>query len=133
MFRRQILTGILSIFLFASLFGQQYTFSGYIEDQATGEKLIAATVYDRASEKGTSTNEYGFFSLTIPSGEVQLLISYVGYRTHTDSFNLAADLSMNISLVPMLELEEVVVSTNRPRDIVEDVQMSALHIPIKEI
>jgi outer membrane receptor for ferrienterochelin and colicin len=133
MFRRHLLIGITFIFLSTSLFGQQYTFSGYIEDQATGEKLIATTVYDRSSEKGTSTNEYGFFSLTIPSGEVQLLISYVGYRTHTDSFNLTADLSMNISLVPMLELEEVVVSTNRPRDIVEDVQMSAIHIPIKEI
>ncbi|MDF1574901.1 MAG: TonB-dependent receptor [Bacteroidales bacterium] len=133
MYRSPLLAGILSILLFNSVSGQNFTFSGYIEDSTTGEKLIAATVYDRLSEKGTSSNEYGFFSLTLPSDEVQLQVSYVGYRSHTVSFKLTDNQTMNISLVPVLSLEEVVVSTNRPRDIVEDVQMSAVHIPIREI
>ncbi len=115
------------------LYGQSYTFSGYVQDHSTGERLIAATVYDHRSEMGTSTNEYGFFSLTVPSGELNLQVSYVGYRSFTDTFRLGANLSMNIYLEPSLELEEVVVSANSPRNRVADAQMSAVHIPIREI
>ncbi len=61
------------------LAGQNYTFSGYVQDRSSGEKLIAATVYDLHSGKGTSANEYGFYSLTLPAGELQLQVSYVGY------------------------------------------------------
>ena len=131
--RTTLLPAILCILLVNSLYGQNYTYSGYIEDRATGEKLIAATVYDYLSEKGTSSNEYGFFSLTLPAGEVNLQVSYVGYNTFTETFMLTANRRMNITLEPMLTLEEVVITTNRPRDIVEDAQMSAIHIPIKEI
>ena len=131
--RASFIPVILCMLLVNSLYGQKYTFSGYIEDRVTGEKLIAATVYDHLSEKGTSSNEYGFFSLTIPSGEVRLQVSYVGYNTYTETFTLTANRSLNISLEPVLTLEEVVITTNRPRDIVEDAQMSTLHIPIKEI
>ncbi len=112
---------------------QRYTISGYVQDHSTGEKLIAATVYDFISGKGTSANEYGFFSLTLPAGDVKLQISYVGYSTRLDSFRLGANLTMNYQLDPSLMLDEVTVITNRPRDIVEDPQMSSIHIPIKDI
>lgn len=125
--------GIVFIFLSISLLSQQYTISGYVQDHSSGEKLIAATVYDYNSGKGTSANEYGFYSLTIPTGEINLQVSYVGYTTFVDSFKLGANLSMNIYLEPSLLLDEVTVTTNRPQDIVEDVQMSAVHIPIKDI
>lgn len=113
--------------------GQTYTISGYVQDHTTGERLIAATVYDFVSEKGTSANEYGFFSLTLPAGDVKLQISYVGYTPRLDSFRLGANLTMNYQLDPSLLLDEVTVITNRPRDIVEDPQMSSVHIPIKDI
>ncbi len=124
---------ILFILLFNNIYGQNYTISGYVEDSSSGEKLIAVTVYDYISKKGTSSNEYGFFSLTLPRGELQLQVSYVGYNAYIDTFMLTASQSMNISLEPMLTMEEAVITTNRPRDIVEDAQMSAIQIPIKEI
>ncbi|MEZ5073062.1 MAG: TonB-dependent receptor [Bacteroidales bacterium] len=129
----RILTGLIPLLIFSSAFGQRYTFSGYVQDRSSGEKLIAATVYDHRSGKGTSANEYGFFSLTLEPGEVHLQVSYVGYNTHTDTFTLGANLSMNISLEPSLMLDEVVVTTHGPRDVVEDVQMSTVQIPVKEI
>jgi hypothetical protein len=113
--------------------GQQYTLSGYVQDRNSGEKLIAATVYDQHSGKGTSANEYGFFSLTLPAGELYLRVSYVGYTAYTDTFRLGANLSMNLSLVPSLTIDEVVVTTHRPQDVVEDAQMSAVTIPIREV
>ena len=113
--------------------GQRVTISGYVEDRESSEKLIAATVYDFNSGKGTSANEYGFFSLTLPPGEVNLKVSYVGYGTYNETFYLGSDLKMNISLVPSATIDEVVVTTHRPQDVVEDVQMSTVHIPIREI
>ncbi len=57
-----------------------------MEDQTSAEKLIAATIYDFNSGKGTSANEYGFFSLTLPEGDVNLQVSYVGYGTYNETF-----------------------------------------------
>ncbi len=128
-----VLFGLFFTFVTSNLYGQSYTLSGYVQDLASREKLIAATVYDFNSGKGTSSNEYGFFSLTLPKGEINLQISYVGYDSYRDTFMLAANLNMNIYLEASLMLDEVVVTTNRPQDIVEDAQMSAVHIPIKEI
>jgi outer membrane receptor for ferrienterochelin and colicin len=131
--RHSILSGILLVFLTISLSGQNYTLSGYVQDNATGERLIAASVYDSISGKGTSTNEYGFFSLSLPAGKIRLKTSYVGYSTFSEGMALGSNLSMNIHLEPSLQLEEVVVTTSSPRDIVEDAQMSTVQIPVKEI
>ena len=54
---------LLPLFCFSQ---ETITISGYIEEKETGEKLIGATIYDLKSQKGTITNDYGFFSLTIP-------------------------------------------------------------------
>ena len=45
------------------------TISGYVKDAQTGEVLIGATVFIEETEVGLVTNEYGFYSLTIPDGE----------------------------------------------------------------
>lgn len=113
--------------------GQNYTLSGYVQDRTSGEKMIGATIYDFNSGKGTSANEYGFYSLTLPAGELHLQVSYVGYTPYRDTFKLAANLSMNLSLVPSIEIDEVIITTNRPQDVVEAAQMSSVSIPVKEI
>ena len=51
--------------------GQKYTISGTVSDTKSGETLIGATVVDSRSGKGTVTNPYGRFSLTLPRGEVE--------------------------------------------------------------
>lgn len=126
-------TVVIVVLLAAQSFGQRYTISGYIEDSSSGEKLIAASVYDAQSGIGTSANEYGFYSLTLPEGEIKLHVSYIGYTAYSDTFNLNGNLELNIHLEPSLTLDEVVVTTNRPRDIVESPQMSSVHIPIRDI
>lgn len=47
---------------------RQVTISGFVRDQASSESLIGASVYEVASRKGSATNSYGFFSLTLPPG-----------------------------------------------------------------
>ena len=65
----------------------RWTVSGHVRD-AQGETLINATVYDLTTHQGTLTNEYGYYSLTLPEGEHQLRITYVGYEQQTVSLKL---------------------------------------------
>lgn len=87
----------------------KFTISGYVEDVQTGERLIAANIMDQISGKGTSTNIYGFFSLTIPAGKVQLICSYLGYQIQALNINLESNQRIELALEPFLTLEEIVV------------------------
>ena len=60
-------------------FAQKRTISGYVMDAASKETLIGATIVDKNSGKGCATNSYGFYTLTLNSGQVDLQVSYVGY------------------------------------------------------
>lgn len=111
---------------------QTYTISGYISDATSGEPLISATVFENKNQKGTVTNEYGFFSLTLPKGNIQLRISYVGFETLKDSLNLSSDKRLNYSL-NLATLAEVVVSANQVENISQRMQMSSINLPIKQI
>lgn len=90
-----------------------FTISGYITDKANGETLISATVYDSSSLKGTTTNNIGYYSLTLPAGKVTLEYSYIGYRTLKQDFHLQGDTVLNIRLEQDNMLEEVTVIGNR--------------------
>ena len=62
-----------------SIFGQEtYTISGYVKEAETGEFLIGATVYLQESMQGTSTNQYGFYSLTVKEGNYTIDFSFMG-------------------------------------------------------
>ncbi len=87
---------------------RRHTLSGYVRDES-GESLINATVYDLTHGIGTTTNEYGFYSLTLPEGEHQLRFSYVGYADKVEKMNLAKDIHYNMSLHADGKLPEVVV------------------------
>ena len=58
---------------------EEMTISGYVKDAETGEVLIGANVIVVELKSGRSTNNYGFFSITVPDGEYTLESSYIGY------------------------------------------------------
>lgn len=58
----------------------QFTISGYVRDALSGEVLIGATVSVPGSSRGTISNSYGFYSLTLKEKASQLICSFVGYR-----------------------------------------------------
>ncbi|MBO5678481.1 MAG: carboxypeptidase-like regulatory domain-containing protein, partial [Bacteroidaceae bacterium] len=77
-----ILTALCLAWITPSM-AQYYTVSGYVTDAAAEETMIGATLYDHTSANGTVTNAYGFYSLTLPLGAVELTASYVGYAPQT--------------------------------------------------
>ncbi|MDR1200139.1 MAG: TonB-dependent receptor [Tannerellaceae bacterium] len=91
---------------------RQYTISGFVRDSASYESLINAAVQDGMLGKGTLSNSYGFYSITLPAGRVTLRSSYVGYKTHEITLILEKDTLVDIPLITSSTLQEVVVRGN---------------------
>lgn len=107
------------------------TVSGHITDKASGETLIGAGVLTEGA--GAATNNYGFYTLTIPQGkQVKLRYSYVGYDDATVTLDLLRDTTINIALKANTELKEAVVSAQRESGIMAT-KMSAIEIPMNMI
>ncbi|HRW21673.1 MAG TPA: carboxypeptidase-like regulatory domain-containing protein, partial [Bacteroidales bacterium] len=95
-----------------SAFAQKYTLSGYIKDATTGEDLIGANIIIKEEHKGTTTNTYGFYSISMPKGNYIVSFSYIGYETIERKLNFNEDITLNINLKPTAyTTQEVVVSS----------------------
>lgn len=124
----------LTLAFFSCLTAQKsFTISGYLEDAESGEKLIAANIVDLNSAKGTVSNTYGFFSLTLPQGKVSLKTSYVGYGEDIQQINLDKDIALTIKLKPSVALQAVEIVATKAEKIEDRSQMSRIDIPIQQI
>lgn len=68
------------------------TLSGTIADAASKEALIGVNVYIPELKTGISTNEYGFYSITIPKGNYSIKVGFVGYNSIEDTLNVTENL-----------------------------------------
>ncbi|WP_167604611.1 TonB-dependent receptor [Maribellus sediminis] len=100
---------LLLLFAVGALNAQNYTISGYIRDKASAENLIGANVYEPDLQAGTTSNEYGFFSLTLPRGKHTVDFSFIGYKKQSMVLDLKRDSNLNIELEMLAEIEEVTV------------------------
>jgi hypothetical protein len=92
---------------------RKYTISGYIRDKSTGEVIIGANVYDIASMQGTTTNAYGFYSLSLPMGEYRITNSYIGYSSVSQVVNLNKNINQTIDLgLLAIEMDAVVITSD---------------------
>ena len=132
-------SGILILFVLitAISFGQgNATLSGTVKDQSKGEEIIGAIIRVKDQKLGAVTNEYGFYSLTLPVGKYTIQISAVGYLLMEKEIDLTVSQSIDFQLKTEQdekELEEVVVSTDRPDGNVRDPLMGVEKIDPKEI
>jgi len=110
-----------------------YTISGYMKDSLSTENLIGATVFNKSNLAGTTSNQYGFYSLTLPAGNVELVYSYVGCNAQVCSFRLSRDTVINIVLDRALHLQEVAITADRTARMQESVQMSKISVPVAQI
>lgn len=113
---------------------KKHTISGYVKDAGSGEELIGVSIYLKEAKSGTTTNVYGFYSLSLKPGNYSLQFSYVGYLPVTKFLQLDKDSQLNIELMPEeLNLQEVVITSPKPNDQVELVQMSTIKMDIAEV
>ena len=124
---------ILLLFSTALIHAQSYTISGYISDNRNGETIINSAIIESINHRTCVSNSYGFYSLTIPKGKVDLNYSYVGYKTLNCSVNLTKDTIINIRLSESNELNGITVTANKKEWGVQGSQMSTIDIPVSQI
>lgn len=77
-----------------------HTLSGFVVDAASGEALVGANLYVPALRRGTTTNQEGFYSLSLPAESVRLVVSYLGYERKVIPLKLQSDRRRTIELSP---------------------------------
>ncbi len=91
----------------------KYTVSGYVTDAKSGEQIIGATIFNAQSGNGAITNNYGFFSLTLPEGKCNLEFRFLGFQQMVKNIELKADTFLAIQLKKGVDIEEVKVTGYR--------------------
>ncbi|MFC5412138.1 TonB-dependent receptor domain-containing protein [Larkinella bovis] len=111
------------------------TISGYVWEKGSQEALIGVNVYLPGTATGTTTNTYGFYSLTLPQQDsLTLAFSFVGYETVQQTVSLRKNRELSLFLTPGQALSEVTVTGNRSEEKISDSpQMSKIDIPINQI
>ena len=98
---------------FGVSFSQKFSISGTIKDNSNGETLIGATIQLKGSSTAVLSNEYGFYSLTLPAGEHIISYIYLGYTTQDVTIKLTENQTIDVPLVAEAnQIEEVVIKGN---------------------
>lgn len=125
---------LLLLLLPLQLFGQKATISGTITDKSSGEQLIQANIFVASVTKGTVSNYYGFYSMSLETGiAYEIMYSYIGYEPVMVSLTLFRDTVINLEMDPSLTLKEVTVYDRSPQQTVESTQMSTVTLNPKKI
>src|SRR5258708_29428339 len=132
---RGLICATASVFFFFSGFAQgKFTVNGYVKDASNGEALIGASVFIKEINGGATTNEYGFYSITLPPATYSTTYSYVGFQPISQSVALDKNLQMNVELIPEIkQLQEVVIQAGLEQANVQNTEMSTNKLEIKTI
>jgi hypothetical protein len=136
---RHYLAFLLALFghFFVMHAQEKYTLSGTVFEASSNESLIGVTVAVSELKTGTTTNEYGFYSITLPRGEYQIVVSYLGFQEVIQTITLNQNVKQDFNLTEKTEeLQEVVVTDNVEKLDIRKPQMSVTSLSsntIKEI
>lgn len=133
----KLYTRIILVFCFILFYskvsGQSYTVSGFIFNEDTKEKLLGASIYENESKRGISSNNFGFYSIELPTKDsVELIVSFVGYSTQVKTIKLKSDVSIDFYLktdTTLLNTIEIVSQNS----IESNTEISTITLPIEMI
>jgi len=112
---------------------EKFTISGTISDIKNNETLIGVNILVKGTKNFTSSNEYGFYSITLPKGNYELNISYVGYEIINEKISLSENISKNFSLSESENLIEEVVISEKTKTNTRKPEMSVNKLSINTI
>lgn len=114
---------------------QKYTLNGVITDASNGEKLLGASIFVKQGSQGTTTNEYGFFSLTLPQGTYTLSVEYMGYEGQEITLDFQKNFRKDFALEPMTILIDAVEVSASPfqKAEIRKPEMSVAALPVSTI
>ncbi len=135
-FIKYCLLAVCCIYLpFSAQAQTKYTVSGYVKDGSNGESLFSATVQVKETGLGSTSNEYGFYSITLPAGEYNLVFSYLGFESKEVKVDLTkTNQRINIELGNNTVTTDVVEVTSKRKDAnVQSSDMGKVEMSIEEI
>lgn len=127
---------LLFLFLVTSFSYSQerFTLSGTISDAKTKETLIGVNLFILETKSRTTTNEYGFYSVTLPKGEYTISISHLGHESIEEKISLNQNIKKNFLVSESNQLlNEVVIIDNKKRVDIRKPEMSVNKLTIQEI
>jgi hypothetical protein len=111
---------------------KNFTISGYVKDASTGENLPGANVYIRETMKGTSSNNYGFYSLSVPSGTYTVVVAFLGFEEYSEKITLTQDKRISITLTSKaIQGKTVEISEQKIENSLQSTDMGRVEIPIE--
>lgn len=117
------LISLFYLFAYAG-FPQHATISGYIKDAANGEALIGATCFAPEVQRGTISNRYGFYSITLPEGN-KINFSFIGYESKSVAIDPKKNQIVDIYLKKIdTQLNDVTVTASRKNENIASTEMS---------
>jgi len=132
--KKYLLSLTLSLFSLTNFAQNKYTLSGYVKDNETGEYLIGATIYLKENLKGVSTNQYGFYSITVDEGSYTIDYSFLGLTSQQKQIKLDKDVRINVALeTNAIVTSEVVIESEGADKNVQSTNMSQVKIDVKNI
>ena len=132
---KKVIPLLILFFCSITLFAQEkFTLSGTIIDANSNETLIGVNVVLPELKTGVTTNEYGFYSITLPKGVYTVQISYLGYQTLQESITLDQNVKNNFKLFSNeTALKEVVITDNKTKTDIRKPEMSVNKLSISTI
>ncbi|WP_062060588.1 TonB-dependent receptor [Aquimarina longa] len=125
---------LIVIFPYSILSQEKFTLSGVISEKSSNETLIGVTISFPKIGKGVVTNEYGFYSITLPPGKYKLQISYLGFIDVIQEIDLNEDKKLSLQLTESSEmLDEVVITKQTNKINIKNPQMSINQLTSKTI
>ncbi|NTW25143.1 MAG: TonB-dependent receptor, partial [Lentimicrobium sp.] len=121
---------IASLNLFAQ---QKHSISGYVREQGSRELLPGVNIYLPELKAGTTTNNYGFYSITLPEGNYEIRYSFIGYQPVILEAALNQDIVQDIILIPSITLSEVEISAEKAERISESSRISMISLPVNQV
>ena len=116
------------------LFSQNHTLSGFIKDASTGEALIGVSIFVEKESKGVTSNVYGYYSISLNSGEYDVKYSYVGYSSVVRKVQFSDHIRLNIDLLESQDiLDEVVIDAKQSDDNTTSTQMGKVELSMDKI
>lgn len=134
MIKRLLIAIILLNFAFAKAQSEKFTLSGTISEVSNGETMIGVNILIPELSAGTSSNEYGFYSITLPAGTYQVVYSFIGYKNILKEVVLDSDTQINIEMADSDEqLDAIVIKADVERLSTKSPQMSTNALSIETI
>ncbi|MCK5276917.1 MAG: carboxypeptidase-like regulatory domain-containing protein, partial [Cyclobacteriaceae bacterium] len=94
--------------------GEYTNLAGYIRDSDTGEPLIGTLIYIENPRIGVVTDQFGYYSLTIPKGKHELLLKYIGYKDTKRQIILYSEGKLDIDMIEdVIPLKEVIIESEK--------------------